>query len=246
MLFHADNDTDSLVSGRICRRSIPFSVVHTVIIQDTSQKWKVCNFDLDMAHLFEKERRCHELTIEAYGHVLLQVSLDRISTWRAHLISNIIAAASCLNIRPSYRWTSLYHYHQLRLPSHQSRYNSTHTRTPWRWIRRRCSGRDHFPGVKQGLDVCRRGGMAKRSRLVSFLYIYIFLKIFFHVHFYPDHFADHPLEDIIEKIACQLTTRHILLFGTQVGRSTSATPDKMIEVRSSSGSRTGIPASLKK
>ena len=42
MLFHADNDTDSLVSeidrGRICRRSIPFSVVHTVIIQDTSQK----------------------------------------------------------------------------------------------------------------------------------------------------------------------------------------------------------------
>ena len=41
-----------------------------------------------------------------------------------------------------------------------------------------CSGRDHFPGVKQGLDVCRRGGMAKCSRLVSFIYIYFLKKIF--------------------------------------------------------------------
>ena len=38
----------------------------------------------------------------------------------------------------------------------------------------------------------------------------------------------------------------ILLSGTQVGHSTFATPDTMIEVRSSSGSRTKIPASLKK
>ena len=42
VLFHADGYIDSLVSeidrGKICRRFIPFSVVHTVIIQDTSQK----------------------------------------------------------------------------------------------------------------------------------------------------------------------------------------------------------------
>ena len=131
-----------------------------------------------MARLFEKARRCHEPTIEAYGHILLQVSLDRVPTWRAHLISNSIAAASCLNIRPSYRRASLYDDHQLRLPPRRSRYNPTRTRTPRRWIRRRCSGRDHFPGVNQGLDVCRLGGMAKCSRLVSFLYIYFLKKIF--------------------------------------------------------------------
>ena len=39
-----------------------------------------------MAHLFEKERRCLEPAIEAYGYVLLQVSLDRIPTWCAHLL----------------------------------------------------------------------------------------------------------------------------------------------------------------
>ena len=132
-----------------------------------------------MARLFEKERRCHEPAIEAYGHVLLQVSFDRIPTWRAHLISNSIVAASCLNIRPSYRRASLYDHHQPRLPHRQSRYNPTRTRNPRRWIRRRCSGRDHFLGVKQGLDVCRCGGMAKCSRLVSFLYIYFLKKIFF-------------------------------------------------------------------
>ena len=42
ILLHADSYIDSLVSeidrGKICRRSIPFSVVHTVIIQDPSQK----------------------------------------------------------------------------------------------------------------------------------------------------------------------------------------------------------------
>ena len=42
ILFHADSDIDSFVSeidgGKICRHSIPSSVVHTVIIQDTSQK----------------------------------------------------------------------------------------------------------------------------------------------------------------------------------------------------------------
>ena len=139
---------------------------------------KVCNFDLDMARLFEKARRCHEPTIKAYGHVLFQVSLDRIPTWHANLISDIIAAASCLNIRPSYRRASLYYDHQLRLPSHRSRYNPTCTRTPQRWFRCRCSGRDHFPGVKQGPDICRHGGMAKCSRLVSFLYIYFLKKIF--------------------------------------------------------------------
>ena len=35
------------------------------------------------------------------------------------------------------------------------------------------------------------------------------LKNFLHAYYYPDHFADHPLEDIIEKIACQFTARHI-------------------------------------
>ena len=30
-----------------------------------------------------------------------------------------------------------------------------------------------------------------------------------HAYFYLGHFADHPLEDIIEKIACQFTARHI-------------------------------------
>ena len=38
----------------------------------------------------------------------------------------------------------------------------------------------------------------------------------------------------------------ILLSGTQVGRSTSATPDTTIETASSSESKTGIPASLEK
>ena len=38
----------------------------------------------------------------------------------------------------------------------------------------------------------------------------------------------------------------VLLSGTQVGRSASATPDTTIEIASSSESKTGIPASLKK
>ena len=88
-------------------------------------------FDMDMTCLFEKARRYHEPITEAYGHVLLlQVSLDRFPTWRGHYISNIRAAVSCLNIWPSYRWSSLYHYHQLRLPPRRSRYNPTRTRTP--------------------------------------------------------------------------------------------------------------------
>ena len=42
ILFYADSHIDSIVSeidrGKICQRSVPSSVVHTVIIQDTSQK----------------------------------------------------------------------------------------------------------------------------------------------------------------------------------------------------------------
>ena len=48
----------------------------------------------------------------------------------------------------------------------------------------------------------------KYSRLVSFLYI-ILVEKSLHAYFYLGHFADHPLEDIMEKIACQFTARHI-------------------------------------
>ena len=48
------------------------------------------------------------------------------------------------------------------------------------------------------------GKVFKTSEFLIYL-----LKKFLHAYFYPDHFADHPLEDIIEKIACQFTARHI-------------------------------------
>ena len=91
--------------------------------------------------------------------------------------------------------------------------------------------------------------MAKYSRLVSFLYIS--LKSFFMPTIIQITLPTTRLKTLSKKshASSQPVTSvdvPVLLSGTQVGRSASATPDTTIEIASSSESKTGIPASLKK
>ncbi|KAK2459787.1 hypothetical protein APHAL10511_008219 [Amanita phalloides] len=190
-------------------------------------------FDMEMARLFEKARRCHEPTSEGYG--------------RALLLQRLYHAITSGNPPPGPPYTSSTNFASLKAgpgttkPVHGADSEGVPGVTTYRVIHKDRTFVDelHYKGWSVRLadwvhlsnpDDPSRPIIAQIFRCwvseepskkgqqgltVSWYYrpeqtFHSADRNFWEGEvFKTSHFADHPLEDLIEKIACQFTARHI-------------------------------------
>ncbi|TEB29250.1 hypothetical protein FA13DRAFT_1734922 [Coprinellus micaceus] len=190
-------------------------------------------FDLDMARIFEKGRRWHEPCTEAYGRVLLLQRLYQALTSpnppigppyvsETHFAGLITGPG---NVKPVHGADSegIPNVTTHRVSSKDRQFVDELNYKGWTikladWLHLANADDPSRPIVGQVFRCWVSDELAKKGRegvTVSWYYrpeqtYHPANRAFWEGEvFKTSHFADHPIEDLIEKIACQFTARHV-------------------------------------